>query len=68
MTETHPKYNIARKKLRDIRRLIRGKSINQNDVATFTRLWNVALEKDPSGVQCVYFIEDLIEMNQSLRW
>lgn len=63
----HDGYRVARRKLRDIRRIIR-KPLTSADVRSITQLWNVALEKEPCGRQGVLFVEDLIEQNTSLRW
>lgn len=62
----HPRLKTATRKLRDIRRLVR--SASKADVTSYRRQFAEALTKHPDGRQAVYFIEDLIEQNQPLRW
>jgi hypothetical protein len=63
----HPDYNRARKKLRDIRRILKT-PLSVADVVAFNRMWSEAADKEPDGRQCVLFVEDLIEQNTPLKW
>lgn len=67
MSEMHPGYHRARRKLRDIRRIIRT-PISSADTVAFGRMWDEASEKHPDGRHCVLFVEDLIEQNTPLKW
>ncbi|SHH05009.1 hypothetical protein [Bradyrhizobium erythrophlei] len=63
----HPSFNTARRKLRDIRRLIR-KPLDAHDIALFKSMWAEALEKDATGFNCVLLVNDLIEQNTPLKY
>ena len=65
--EMHPRYNVARRKLRDIRRIIRT-PLSKADVVAYGEMWRQAADKHPDGRQCVLFVEDLIEQNTPLKW
>jgi len=67
MSEMHPDLNRARKKLRDIRRIIRT-PLSSADVVAFGEMWREAADKHPDGRHCVRLVEDLIEQNTPLRW
>ena len=67
MSEMHPDLNRARKKLRDIRRIIRT-PLSSADVVAFGEMWREAADKHPDGRQCVLLVDDLIEQNTPLRW
>jgi hypothetical protein len=60
----HPRYQEARKRLRDL---------PQSYPSLFDQtlrlgvLWNTALEKDATGLQCVRFVDDLVERLKPMR-
>ncbi|MGC0389358.1 hypothetical protein [Bradyrhizobium sp. USDA 241] len=63
----HPGYESARSRLQRIRRYIKL-PLTKKDVEAFRQLWDIALEKEDCGRQCVRFVDDLIEQNTPLKW
>jgi hypothetical protein len=57
--EMHPHFNTARRKLRDIKRIVR-KPWSTTDLYDAHARFAEALLKHPDGRQCVLFVEDLI--------
>lgn len=65
--EMHPRFNTARRKLRDIKRIVR-KPWSTPDLHAVHAQFAEALLKHPDGRHCVLFVDDLIEQNQPLKF
>jgi hypothetical protein len=64
MSRMHPRYQEARKRLRDLPQ--RYPSLFDQTII-LGQQWNAALEKDATGLQCVRFVDDLVERLTPMR-
>jgi hypothetical protein len=60
----HPQFHAARKRFRDLPRLYPHLF---DQTVQLGNQWNRALEKDPTGLQCVRLVDDLIERLQPMK-
>lgn len=58
-------YRLARAKFRELPKKIGADSGLTRALA---RQWREASAKDPSGMQCVRLVDDIIERNTPLKW
>jgi hypothetical protein len=64
MSRMHPRYHEARKRLRDLPTLYPSLF---DQTLTIGHQFRTALEKDATGLQCVRFVDDLVERMTPMR-